>query len=147
MPVKSRWKKAFNAYVKRLRYPQKVIYCGVVSGKKKLELMDSFDVFLHTSRHEGMPGAVLEAMARAVPCLVTPGTNMQHIISESGGGWVCDCSVGSVFSALKAILQAPDESLLKGLNARKFVDRNFLWSKVAERYMMQVKAIIRGEKP
>src|SRR5699024_7679048 len=38
---------------------------GVVSGRAKHEVLFSSDVFLHTSRSEGHPMAVLEALSHA----------------------------------------------------------------------------------
>lgn len=38
------------------------------------------DLFIQTSRHEGMPMGLLEALSIGVPCLVTVGTSLGHII-------------------------------------------------------------------
>jgi len=131
----------FKTYLKKMQYPQMVMHHGVVLEDKKQQFMDSFDVFLYTSRHEGMPGAVLEAMARAVPCLVTPGTNMQSIIKESEGGWVCDCSAESIFDSLCHIIDSSAEIPHKGEKAKYFIGDNFLWSKISERYLSQISRL------
>ena len=40
-------------------------------GKPIFEFLDSIDLFVLPSRAEGMPRALLEAMARACPCIAT----------------------------------------------------------------------------
>jgi glycosyltransferase involved in cell wall biosynthesis len=49
---------------------------GVVHGKEKESLFRSAKLFIHTSRWEGLPLVLLEAIAHGIPCLLTPGTNV-----------------------------------------------------------------------
>src|SRR5205823_5827479 len=108
-----------------------VEYKGVVRGAEKERAFDSFDIFVHTSRYEGMPGAVLEAMARGIPCLVTPGTNMKKTIVDCKGGWTCDLSVEAIAEALLSIARNPEEILHKGASAKQYALDHLLWSKIA----------------
>lgn len=134
--------KAFNMYLRRLRYPQMVEYKGVVLGEEKQQLIDSFDVFLHTSRHEGMPGAILEAMSRGIPCLVTPGTNMQEMIENCQGGWGCALNVNAIVEALSAISYDRKGIAERGIAARTYVLDHFTWSKIAQQYVRKIKELL-----
>jgi len=50
-------------------------YCNVVghlkSGKEIFDFLDSLDLYLHPSRQEGLPRAVIEAMSRGCPILAS----------------------------------------------------------------------------
>ena len=47
-----------------------------VSGKEKEKVLLDADIFIQTSRFEGMPMGILEAQSYGVPCLVTKGTTL-----------------------------------------------------------------------
>ncbi|TDN38844.1 glycosyltransferase [Hymenobacter sp. UV11] len=68
-------------------------------GDEKIALLGQLDVFAHTSHYEGLPTAVLEAVALGVPCVVTEATNL--------GGYVRDFGCGEVLpTADPALLTA-----------------------------------------
>lgn len=134
--------RSFRRLVNGLPVSAAVEYKGVVSGEEKDKAFDLMDIFVHTSRHEGMPGAVLEAMARGIPCLVTPGTNMQKIISECSGGWCCDATPGSIARVLIEIIEKRHEIPQRGLNSRNYVLANLTWDKIAEQYIQNVRQLI-----
>jgi glycosyltransferase involved in cell wall biosynthesis len=57
-------------------------------GDDKIGLLGQLDVFAHTSHYEGLPTAVLEAVALGVPCVVTEATNLGSYVREFGCGEV-----------------------------------------------------------
>jgi len=52
------------------------VFYGSIWGAEKVERLQKSDIFILTSRYEGMPMGILEALSYGIPCLVTPGTNM-----------------------------------------------------------------------
>jgi glycosyltransferase involved in cell wall biosynthesis len=59
-----------QALAVRLRIQDHVRFLGQIpSGKPVFDFLDSVDLFLMPSRAEGLPRALLEAMARACPCI------------------------------------------------------------------------------
>lgn len=64
-------------------------YEGGIYGEAKDLRLRSCNMFILTSRYEGMPMGVLEAFSYGVPCIVTPGSNMYEDVEESKAGWVC----------------------------------------------------------
>ncbi len=137
--------KMFWDLVNALPDPDVIEYKGIVSGEEKDKMFDLFDVFVHTSRHEGMPGAVLEAMARGIPCLVTPGTNVQKMVLSCTGGWGCSLSVDSIAQVVLAILREDFAILKKGVTARKYVLDHLTWSQIARQYVYELKKLL-GEQ-
>ncbi|MCY1496894.1 GDP-mannose-dependent alpha-(1-6)-phosphatidylinositol monomannoside mannosyltransferase [compost metagenome] len=61
---------------KSLEIQEDVIFPGAVSSDEVTRYLDESDIFLLVSRTEGLPRAVVEAMARGLPCI---GTNVGGI--------------------------------------------------------------------
>lgn len=81
-------------------------YHGAVFGRDKVNVLRSGDVFVHTSRSEGMPMAIIEALSYGMPCIVTPQTNMSDLITQHHAGWVTALDSNEIANT---ILQAIDE--------------------------------------
>ena len=131
-----------RALVKALPRPQAVQFMGSLMGEKKWPYMLTGDVFVHTSRFEGMPNAVLEAMALGKPCLVTPGTNMGGAIRTHAAGWVVDESVDSIVEAILEIAHNRKEIIVRGVKAKEFVRQHLMWDRIAVDYAHQLGKIL-----
>jgi glycosyltransferase involved in cell wall biosynthesis len=128
--------------IKSLRFPDNVMIAGPLNGNEKWRLLLSCDVFTHTSRFEGMPMAVLEAMAFGKPCLVTPGSNMQKIVSKCNGGWLCDSTIDSIIVTISKIYEERGLIYERGINAKKHIKKNYSWSKIALEWTTNVRKIL-----
>ena len=62
------------------------LHSSVVREEKQRVLLDS-DIFIQTSRTEGMPMGILEALSYGLPCLVTEGTTFAQTIQGNNAGW------------------------------------------------------------
>lgn len=81
-------KNADEFYKLCLPYSDMVEYKGSVFGDQKKKVFQEADLFILTSRYEGMPIAILEALSYACPCIVTKETNMAELIEKNSAGWV-----------------------------------------------------------
>lgn len=79
---------------------------GPAYGKNKETAFQNSDYFILTSRSEGMPMAILEALSYGRPCLVTPATNVGDIINEYDCGYVSTLDADAL---AKDIIIAADE--------------------------------------
>ena len=61
-----------------------VILTDALVGREKIEALVEADVFVHTSRWEGMSQAVLEAAALGRPCLLSRAADPLGRLGESG---------------------------------------------------------------
>lgn len=104
---------------------------GPVYGKEKDAVLRAADIFLLTSRYEGMPMGLLEACAYGLPCVVTPGTNMSDVILAEGAGWVCDLSPESVRDAIAAAAGSTDGYSEMALASSRVADM-FSWPSIAK---------------
>ena len=103
----------------------------IVCEEKERTLLDA-DVFIQTSRSEGMPLGVLEAMSYGLPCLVTKGTTLADLISEHNAGWGCETDKAEIARALAMAISQKDLYAYKSRNAVRTICNEFLWEKIAE---------------
>lgn len=112
-----------------------------VYGEDKDRVLSHADVFVLTSRFEGHPMAVLEALAYGVPCLVSSGTNMSSEIQEAGAGWACSGDSDSIAGALKNALKARKEFSQYGQAARGLA-KSYSWESIAQRTLQEYRGIL-----
>ena len=102
-----------------------------VSGETKESVLIASDVFVQTSRSEGMPMGILEALSYGLPVLITEGTTLGGYVKEYNAGWVAETSVDSIGRMFEHVVG--ERALLdkKSYNAVNLVKNNFEWSKIA----------------
>ena len=104
----------------------RITFRGWVSGEEKAALFRSASLFALPSHQENFGISVAEALASAVPALVTPGVNLAGEIGGAGAGWVVDEPVASVAAGLVAAMQDGAERRRRGQQARLLAER-FRW--------------------
>jgi len=83
-----------------------VLYGGGVYGDIKNKVLTNADIFILTSRYEGMPMGVLEAWTYGIPCILTEGTNMVKEQSDTDCYWFTDLDSNSIAETIiRAISQ------------------------------------------
>ena len=113
-----------------------------ITGERKDEELLRADLFIQTSRSEGMSMGILEALSYGVPCLVTRGTNLGEIIEKYDAGWVAETDAQSISCAILRALDERDRWEEKSRNAIKLIEENFQWSKVAESTLKEYQKIL-----
>lgn len=115
---------------------------GETSGEAKEEALLKTDLFVLTSRFEGHPMGLIEALAYGVPALVTPGTNMGEEIANADAGWVCnEASKEAIKLQLQNILKEKTLFVKKGMNAIKLA-KNYDWEVLAKKFHNEVEQIL-----
>jgi len=105
------------------------------------------DGFILCSDHEGMPVALLEAMASGLPCVVTPVGGMAALIGEGHGViGVPRRHPASLAAALAALANDPPRRRLLGQQARAAVQA---WSlnRQADSYAALYHELSRSTRP
>jgi glycosyltransferase involved in cell wall biosynthesis len=111
----------------------RVRFSGSLFGTDKDAMLRSARVFVHTSRWEGMPFAVLEALGMGCPVLLTPATNLGDIVQDYGAGVVVEGTAEAVCDGIATILEMPAHRYTAMcVAAQRLVSEHFTWSKVAE---------------
>lgn len=116
-----------------------------ISGKEKEDTLYNSDIFIQTSRHEGMPMGILEAMSLGLPCLVTRGTSLGEIIERYDAGWVADTSIDSLSKTLIKAISQKDSLQVKSQNAQRLVEDNFAWDKISNQALEIYKTITNNK--
>jgi len=111
------------------RAGHRVHFVGERHGRHLQESVFGADVFALTSRWEGMPMALLEALALARPAVVSPAVERTIAVAASGAGWVV--SDGDVGRLLRDIDR--DVARQHG-RAAHLLSKRYDWDSVAERY-------------
>lgn len=110
-----------------------VSFPGKVVGEEKAELFQSPAIFIHTSRWEGMPFALLEALASGKPVFITPETNIADDVLAYDAGWVVAGHEENIASGLSVLASlSPAEYNRKSANALRLVREKYSWDQIAK---------------
>lgn len=102
-----------------------------VYDKEKENVLLNTDFFVLTSRYEGHPMGLIEALAYGIPSLITYGTNMGEEVERNDTGWVCQSEVDSIALTLLKAINEKHLYNLKGSNGIKLA-KQYRWSAIAE---------------
>lgn len=103
---------------------------GAVTGEEKENVLRSCDLFLQTSRTEGMPMGLLETLSYGIPCIVTKGTSLGEIIREYQAGWTAENSAQSIAEMIRLAVEERPLWPHKSRQARQLIADNYVWDKV-----------------
>ena len=106
------------------------------------------DVFVLPSVAEGMSNSLLEAMATALPCVVSGiGGNSDLVTDHETGRLVADATPQAWTSTLLELLRNPEEARRLGTGARRRIDEQFSLAAVVDRYLDLYQAMVDGRWP
>lgn len=121
-----------------------VSYEGAVFGKAKEIALSLIDIFILTSRYEGMPMGILEALSFGCPCILTPTTNMTNIINDYNCGWVTNLDYNNIAETIQiAITDYMSNEFLYRENAW-MAARSFLWEDIAVKSIKSYTKLINS---
>ena len=131
--------------VKRYHLEDIIYFCPPVFGEEKKQILKKADLFIMTSRFEGHPMGLIEALSYALPCIVTTGTNMREEIKDQNAGWTADPIAEDISMALKKAITECDKFPQKSANARLLAVK-YDWNEIAQKNHQIYEDIIRGNK-
>lgn len=113
---------------------------GVFDREKEKILCES-DFFIMTSRFEGHPMGLIEALSYGVPSLVTEGSNMAKEIENNLAGWTSESEVESIKKSFKNLLS--DKNNLKKFSENAYnLSKDYKWEKIAEVTSINYKKLL-----
>jgi glycosyltransferase involved in cell wall biosynthesis len=119
--------------------PERVHFLGLVDNVE--DYLRASDVFVCTSRREGTPNTVLEAMASGLPVVMCPFLRLPHEFGRSGREYLLvDHDPDLIASGIATILGNGDLGAALGRQARSWMEKTM----DVERSLEQYAAIYHG---
>ena len=116
--------------IKKMNLKQIVTMGGEILGEAKAKALLESDVFFLTSRFEGHPMGLLEAMSYGLPCVITTGTNMQPEVDAYNAGWTSNTNPNGIKQALLNMI-ANIGNLHDKSNQAKSLSERYEWRKLS----------------
>jgi glycosyltransferase involved in cell wall biosynthesis len=113
---------------------QRVHFIGYVGGMDKSLAYRASRLLAIPSRQEAMSIVVLEAGITATPVLLTDQCGFSQV-AAIGGGEVVPATADGLQSGLSNMLKDSQRLKSMGENLRKYVNDNFLWESVVDKYL------------
>lgn len=151
-----------DAYARTVREPAKragLVDSGrlvwIDAGSHVLDFLPALDVFVMPSRAEGIPVAMLEAMASGLPVVVSNVGSIADVIQPEENGFLIEASPfdGAAFiKAVRTLAADPALRMRLGENARTTARRDFSAEAVAQAHVkaydkaLAVRSMARGSK-
>ncbi len=115
-----------------------------VFGKDKINILENADYFIQTSRFEGMPLGVIEALAYGIPCILTKETTIGELAAEKGAAYcIIDGhkDVNNIAKAIKLAIQEKADLENKSKKAKEFASE-YDWQSIAKQTIEQYTKVI-----
>ncbi len=109
----------------------------ILAGRRAnaVSLLPAFDIFVLPSSKEGMPWALLEAMAARLPCIATDVGACRWMLEPDAGIIVPLNDAAALKKAIINLLSDTNRSNSLGSNARKTIETRFLWETAIDKTM------------
>lgn len=115
---------------------------GPVYAESKDKVLREASIFIQTSRQEGQPMGIIEALAYGIPCIVTKGTSFAEYVNDNICGIGVDLDEKQVAASIIRIYKEKENLPMYSNNAHLAIKRDFLWPSVIENTLCEYKKII-----
>lgn len=112
-----------------------------VYGDEKDKVLRNADFYIMTSRYEGMPMSMIEAMSYGIPCFATRGSNMAEEIDHWKAGWACETSIRSITDTFDSFICDLPKLREYGNNALR-LSMKFDWNEIGRNTHEEYKKIL-----
>lgn len=123
-----------------------VNYHGYVSEKQKRELLNQGSIYVLPTYAEGLPIAILEAMAGGTAILSTRVGSIPEVINDENGRLVSPKDTDALLIELRTLLESPEEVQLMSRRNRKLVKEQYSWAGVTDELVDRYRYHIEKQK-
>jgi len=133
---------ALKSLAQELGIDKRILFLGWQSREQLIEQYKWSNLFLFPSRHEGMPNAVLEAMASGLPVIASRIAGNEELVVDGETGILFPTEdVDSLRVALKKILNDVSLRRQMGEASRRRVEERYSWENTAKQYALLLKRV------
>ena len=106
------------------------------------------DVFVFPSQREGLPNAVLEAMASGVPAILTPFIGLSEDLGKADSEYLlCERSPEALARCMAELFANPKRADQLGRAGRRWVEQTMDLEKSLDRYAAMYQELAAGARP
>lgn len=125
-----------------LQIGERVNFLGWQSRQMLPQIFQQANLFVNPSRHEGMPNAVLEAMASGLPVLASRISGNEELVTEETGVLTPTEDVAALRSALAKLIPYVAGRARMGTAGRERMEAKYSWTKVAQAYLDLMNSVV-----
>jgi glycosyltransferase involved in cell wall biosynthesis len=118
-------------------------FVGMLRGEEKLAALAATDIWVLSSRSEGFPMAVVEALATGRACLLSPAVFLAAEAESEGAAVVCPPESESLAQTILELLRDRNRRQRLGDAAREFAKR-YDWDLVSAEWEAMYRRAIRA---
>lgn len=127
--------KKLKKLVHDLGLEEKICFTGYVNREVLLKYYQNATIFVLPSYHEGLPTAILEAMACGLPVVATAVTGTSEVILDGETGLLIPPKrPDKLTNAILRLLINKELREKMSKNAKEYVKRNFTWDIIAKNF-------------
>jgi glycosyltransferase involved in cell wall biosynthesis len=139
---------AARKYVAGADLAARVHFAGWVTGNTLEELLSESDVLVLPSWSEGLPNAMIEAMAAGLACVVTSVGNVPDVVTDGREALLVPPKrVDALQTAIQHLLDEPDARSAIAARGHEFVQRNYAVEPAVEILAREIYAAMGVSEP
>lgn len=142
-PDEANSKKWLNQKIEELKIGDIIKINGPAYDKEKEKILLNADLFIHTSRLEGQPTSVIEAISYGLPVIVTPGTNLYNEVKNFDLGFVCELNENEIKDTILNAYNHRKDFVQISKNEINYSMKNFEWNEVVKATIDEYRRISR----
>lgn len=124
-----------------LHVADSVRFLGRLDEPGVIAALRSADIFVNPSEGEGLPNAVLEAMASGLAVVLSDIEPHRELLSRGEAGLLCgDARPNQIADALKSLLYSAERRRAMGSEARRIVEKEFSWEQATRKLVQLLPA-------
>jgi glycosyltransferase involved in cell wall biosynthesis len=120
-----------------------VHFVGTLQGADVVQAYVDADVFALPSYTENFGMTVAEAMACALPVVISDQVNIHAEISSAGAGLVTRCDIEEIADALQALLRDAGRRRVIGQAGRQLVQERYSWPAIVDALTKEYQSAIK----
>jgi teichuronic acid biosynthesis glycosyltransferase TuaC len=110
-----------------------VHFVGMISHSEMPHWLSAADLLALPSHNEGLPNAIVEAMACSIPVVATNVGGIPEVVEDKKSGLLIEKGdIDSLTNAIVSLLKDEERRKKMGAYGRSIIEQNFSWQKSAQ---------------